>query len=508
MTAPRTEGDAVVLGLLRTAGLELALPLSVLREVVPCPRTLDPLPVQTPGLLGALTLRGTVVPVLDPAHLAGREHPRAEGQVVVVLVHGGRLLGLLADEVRGLATVHPSQATQVGCDGTALLFSSTFQHPEQGHVVSVVDPAVVLGLPGIPVVHEAGGLTAATGPSAAVRAGRPPTRSLTVVRCGEQLLAIGVEHVHSTIPAPALAASVVDGPTCLGTTAVAGADVAVADVLALLGLGTLAGSPMACGLVLDLPDGQVVLGVSEMVGLHDVGEERIVALPPSAAPVPALLHQVADVEGVGACLLVDGAGLRSCADVTALSRVTTVSKDPSTAAVARSAGAGAGPPHLAYRAGTDLATLLSQVVEVLGFPEHLVRSSAIPAVLGLVLHRGVAVPVLCLATVLGRQAPEYGVASRLLLVHVGDAPVAWAVSGLHAILPLVWHDPDGVAARTARPGGVLSTCALVQLDSMPGLLPALDLELLARTTLDLETGACAGAVPAQRTSSGAAAQPV
>lgn len=498
MTAP--DDEQVVYGLLRAGGLELALPLSVLREVVPCPDVLDALPVDSPALLGALTLRGTLVPVLDTARLAGRGRPRAAGQVVVVLVSGGRLLGLLADEVRGLAGVHPSRRSPVTCDGADLLFSSTFSHPEQGHVVSVVDPEVVLHLPGVPVVLEAQELVGTTGTG---RAGRPPTRSLTVVRCGERLLAIGVEHVHSTTPAPVLRPSVVDGPICLGMTSVAGADVAVADLPALLGLGSTAGSPMACGLVLDLPDGQVVLGVGEMVGLHDVPEDRIVALPTSASPAPALLDRVADVDGVGVCLLVDGAQLRSCDAVTALSRVTTASGGAGADSARATAGVRAGPAHLAYRAGVDLATPLAQVVEVLGYPDDLLRISASAAVLGVVLHRGAAVPVLCLAGVLGREVPAYGVASRLLLVRVDDVPVAWAVAALHAILPLAWHDPQATGSRTSR-GGVLSACPLVQLDTMPGLLPAVDLEDLARSTL----GPALAPVPGQRRSSDAASAPV
>lgn len=489
----------VVLGLLRTAGLELALPLSVLREVVPCPAVLEPLPVDRTGLLGALVLRGATVPVLDAAALVGREHPRRPGQVVVVLVQHGRLLGLLADEVRGLASVHPSQTTRLAAEGTDLLCSHTFPHPEQGHVVSLLDPEVVLRLPGVPVVLEVvdGG--------AGVRAGRPPTRSLTVVRCGAHLLAIGVEHVHSTTPAPVLSPSVVDGPTCLGVTPVAGADVAVADLLSLLGLGDLAGTAMACGLVLDLPDGQVVLGVTEMVGLHDVEQERIVALPAAASPDPRVLTQVADVDGVGACLVVDGEQLRASAAVLALSRVATVSADAAGGPegdAARSR-AGTGAPHLAYRAGVDVATPLGQVVEVLGFPDDLVRSSGSPAVLGIVVHRGSAVPVLCLATVLEREAPAYGATSRLLLVHVDGAPVAWAVESLHAILALSWHDTDASGSRASRAGGVLSSCALVQLDAMPALLPVVELEDLARAT----TRPLVDALPAQRSPSPPVRQP-
>ena len=433
-----------------------------------------------------------MVPVLDPAQLVGRAHPRAAGQVVVVLVDDGRLVGLLADEVRGLAAVRPSQTTQLTGAGADLLLRSAFEHPELGHVVSVIDPDVVLRLPGVPVVREAPA-TGDVAPAEQARRRPAPTRSPSCGAAGTCWRSASSTSTRRS-PHPCSRPSVVDGPTCLGTTSVAGADVAVADLLALLELGALDGSPMACGLVLDLPDGQVVLGVSEMVGLRDVPDERVVPLPASASPSPQLLSQVADVEGVGACLLVDGARLRSSEAVTALSRVATASDDgTATDDAARTAGAVTGPPHLAYRAGVDLATPLEQVAEVLGFPDDLVRSSGAPAVLGFVLHRGEAVPVLCLATVLGREVPAYGVTSRLLLVHVDGAPVAWAVAALHAILPLVWHDPDA-AARDGRPGGVLAASPLVELATRPGLLPLLDLQQLATTAL----GAAPARLPAQR----------
>lgn len=465
-------GD-VVLGLLRTGGLDVALPLSALREVVPCPEELVDVPATAVGLLGVMTLRTTIVPVVDLVHLLGRPHERSRGQVVVVVAHEGQVIGLLVDEVRGLATVPRTALVEVTCRGGGLLSSRTFHHPEQGHVVSLLDEAALLSVPGLPVARlqdpEPVSVTASVGRSA---------RSLTVVRCGAFTLALDVAFVHSTIPTPQLRRSAVDGPTCLGMTEVAGYDVGVVDLLALLGLGALAGTPLDCGLVLDLPGGQVVLGVSAMIGLHDVPAELVVRLPAVASPSPDLLPAVADVPGVGATLLLDGERLRACADVVSMSRVATetdqgVVSDGATAVHAPPVG----PPHLAYRAGVDLATELSQVAEVLAHPRDLVPSSGAPGVLGFVVHRGQAVPVLSLAEEIGREAEPPTEMSRLLLLDVDDEPVAYAVSGLHAILRPVWADPAPSGADRAN---VLRACPLVQLDTMTSLLPVLDLVAVTR----------------------------
>lgn len=485
----------VTLGLLRAADLDLALPLAALREVVPCPTALTSVPVEAPGLLGVMTLRSTIVPVVDLLHVLGRDHPRTDDQVVVVIAHDGLLMGLLVDEIRGLATITPEHFVEVARGPAGMVCTRSFHHPEEGHVVSMIDPDAALSLPGIPVVQERVD-PVETGDAGAI-GGR--TRSLTLVRCGDLTLALDVAFVHSTIPSPALAASHVDGPTCLGTTTVAGYDVATVDLPALLGLGTLAGTTLGCGLVLDLPDGQVVLGATDMVGLHDVPAELVVPLPRAASTAPEVLTHVAEVEGVGACLVLDGDRLRTHREVVAFSRLATeagsaeqtegepgsadratggapVSDDPT----ARR-GAARGPAHLAYRAGIDIATELGQVVEVLAYPDDLVPSSGSDGVLGFVVHRGAAVPVLDLARLLRREREDFTASSRLLLLDVDGDPVAFAVNGLHAILRLAWRDE--AQPTTSHPGNPVAACPLVQLETLPGLLPALDLLDVARRSL-------------------------
>ncbi len=59
-------------GLLATDGVRFAVPLDVLREVVPWPAQIVPLPVAVPGLLGAADVRGEIVPLLDLTVATGR----------------------------------------------------------------------------------------------------------------------------------------------------------------------------------------------------------------------------------------------------------------------------------------------------------------------------------------------------------------------------------------------------------------------------------------------------
>ena len=484
----------VVLGLLSTAGMDLALPLSALREVVPCPEELGAIPVAAVGLLGVMTLRSTIVPVVDLAHVLGLEHARDRGQVVVVVAHQGQVLGLLVDRIRGMAAVPTSAVVEMGCQGGELIFSGSFHDLTQGHVVSLIDPDAVLSLPGVPVVRESPDRSdlGAASVSVAASASRRVTRSLTLVRCGPFNLAIDVAFLHSTVPAPDLRSSPADGPLCLGVTAVAGFDVAVADVLTLLGLGTLKDTVLECGLVLDLPAGQVVLGVGSMIGLHDVPEDLIVALPSVASSAPTLLTRVADVPGVGVCLLIDGTELLATRDVVSLSRIATASDLGAGQDAGSQRALAAGPLHLSYTAGVGLATELGQVVEVLAYPKELVRSTGAPGVLGFVVHRGVAVPVVCLSEVLSRDPDAYTAASRLLLIEVDGESVAYAVASLHAILKLAWVDVSAVRPETST---VLGSCPLVQLDTMDALLPVLDLHALTRR---LRRPAVADAVPEQR----------
>ena len=480
MTGPASSAEEVVYGLLRMADMDVALPLSALREVVSCPPELAGLPAAGPGLLGALELRRLVLPVLDLASVLGRPAERRPAQVVVVVASGGQVLGLLADEIGGICQVPAESLVTARTEGGGLLFSATFRHPETGRAYSILDAAAILALPGIPTVTDVTRDAATVG-----RTTRTARRMLTVLRCGPYRFAVDVTHVHTTLPTPDLRPSVLASPTCLGVVHYSDREVPVVDPLVLLGLGELDRAETGAGLVLDLGPGYVVLALSELLELADVAADDVLPTPPFAIPRPELLAGMVDIDGLGDCLVLDGAALLAdpalsgFASVNTALETATPSSADGLASVAVAAASGA-PSYLTFSIGVDITTPLDQVTEILPYPESL-TATAVRGLLGLITHRRSAVPVLCLATILGREERPAGVSTCLLLVDVDGTPVAFAVDALRTIAPRTWTDADQpLRGPAADRGATLRSAPLVRVGEDARLLPDIDLRAVAR----------------------------
>jgi purine-binding chemotaxis protein CheW len=496
--------DKVVYGLLRMGDMDLALPLSALREVVPCPPELAGLPAAAAGLLGAVELRRLVLPVLDLAVVLGRPAVRRPDQVIVVAAAGGQVLGLLADEVRGICAVPADALVAARTEGGGLLFSATFGHPETGRAHSILDAAAILALPGVPTVTDVTrDATVARGAGAdGVR------RTLTVLRCGPYRFAVDAAHVHTTVPTPDLRSSVLTSRMCRGVVHFSDREVPVVDPLVLLGLGELAREETGAGLVLDLGPGYVVLALSELLELTDVAVEDVLPTPPFAIPRPDLVAGMVTIDKLGDCLVLDGAALLTDPDLSGFASVNTA-LDTAPDAVEDTAQAGAGdlasavaaaasgaPSYLTFSVGVDIATPLDQVTEILPFPDTL-TATPIGGLLGLITHRRAAVPVLCLATLLGRTERPVGAGTCLLLVDVDGSPVAFAVEALRAIAPRTWTDGEQtLRGPAADRGATLRSAPLVRVGADSGLLPDLDLRAVGRRMQNQRAAALPGAIPA------------
>ncbi|HUF11788.1 MAG TPA: chemotaxis protein CheW [Longimicrobiales bacterium] len=86
----------------RVAGVTFALPIETVGEVVPTP-TVSAVPMVPSWVAGIVSIRGEVVPVVDPgARLFGRPASR-EGRLVLARPDdAGERIGLLVDAVAGL----------------------------------------------------------------------------------------------------------------------------------------------------------------------------------------------------------------------------------------------------------------------------------------------------------------------------------------------------------------------------------------------------------------------
>jgi purine-binding chemotaxis protein CheW len=476
-------------GVFHAGDVRVALPLDELREVIMRPPRFSPLPATATGLLGAVNLRHVVIPVLDLVRLAGHEQGNDNGKVIVIVARGNRLFGLLADEIEGVTRVAADALleTTVAGDHPAL-FSHTFERPEDGEVVSLLDAEAITTLPGIPVVHDSG--LRGTALDLTGERADASHRTVLLLGCGPIGLCIDVSHVHSVIPQLTLHSSPLEGATCRGVVHLQDKAVPAVDPLQLLGLGRVPDDGNLRGLVLAMPRGLVVLTVSDIADITSVPVGDVLPLPPVGMHKGGFLTGVLRTGSGGQHLLLDGEALRADAELDALGslgvslRGRGAPSAPSPAAA--SAGSAASAPQskdgrqvvasvrkfLTYSVGIEAATPLAQITEIVPYPPHAIALDSGGALMGIFTHRRLSVPLLSLPVLLGiDQATDHATARVLLVDTPAGELVGFVVPALHAIEDSIWEEsaPD----QPGETGTMLQRGPLVKIGTR--LLPHIGL---------------------------------
>jgi purine-binding chemotaxis protein CheW len=461
-----------------------------------------------------VNLRHVVIPVLDLRRLAGLGTDDADGggRVIVIVAREGQVFGLLADEIEGVARVTADALLETSVAGDdAALFSYTFERPEDGAVVALLNASAIAARPGIPVVKDVGLRPPVGGAADSSR------RTVLLLQCGPVGLSIDVQHVHSVIPQLTLHSSPLDGSTCRGVVHLHGRAVPAVDPLDLLGLGGLPDNGTLRGLVLATNRGLIVLTVSDIRDITSVPLGDVLPLPPVGMRKDGFLDGILRTESGEQHLLLNGAALRADVELDTLAGLglpldgTGTTGEKNGAADAKPGeerAAVRGQTHdgrrieprvrkfLTYSVGMEAATPLEQITEILPYPEHAIALDSGGPLLGVFTHRRLSVPLLSLAAVLGVDDQVDTATARVLLIEAivpqpPDGPgnvtesqlVGFVVPALHAIEDSVWEEAS--AEQADDPGTMLQRGRLVKIgtEEQGRLLPYVCLTALVAAEL-------------------------
>lgn len=146
---------SVALVVFRLGDAEYGLPVEAVREVLRRPDSVTPLPNAPEAVVGVLSLRGAVVPLIDPHRLlrlpVGNAGPgnAGAGRVVVVAVGDG-LAGLPVDGMSGLvhvpaSAIGPAPAVSQA-QGRLVHRVATLADGGAGRMILLMDPSALLDL--------------------------------------------------------------------------------------------------------------------------------------------------------------------------------------------------------------------------------------------------------------------------------------------------------------------------------------------------------------------------
>jgi purine-binding chemotaxis protein CheW len=138
------EGRTQHLLIFRACGVDCALPLETVREIVPMATLFSP-PGLPSGLAGFLDLRGTAIPILHFGRLFGLPQQLPGLHTPMIVLRGiRRPVGILAESVRDIVSVSSSQFVMIPADRTFQgCTAAAFQL--DGGLIHLLSPAALLG---------------------------------------------------------------------------------------------------------------------------------------------------------------------------------------------------------------------------------------------------------------------------------------------------------------------------------------------------------------------------
>lgn len=461
--------DVLLHGVIALGGQKVAIDIEAIREVVPAPPRLLPFPATMAAVAGAIDLRGTLVPVIDPAALPGFPAATAEAgdppHIVTVLRHEGRMVGMLTHAILGVAAL---SLRPLGINQDRQLVSASFIHGPWHGVV--LDMAVLATLPGLPHTPDS------QQQQAAIAGDTVPTLMFV---SGDVHMAIAASVIDATLPDAAIAPSPVEDPLWIGMLPYKGRDIPLVDTLALTGFGRRAeGATHGAAIVLRFPaedGGQdyvalLISSVHDIVRLHP---EALLPLTDEALAQTTLADALFAARGQVHLRLGEEA-LLSHPSLAALAAL----RQTNARAVAQRTGDSAQRrPFLIFTvAGAPMAAPLDDVDEIIRAE---IATLPLPhgdrSLRALAIHREASVPLVDLGERLGlgtrREEPAF-----ILLARAGDRRQGFLVDTLRSVerLPI-----QTLRAREGQPGPTIpamtvridadTTCAVIDL---PGLIAA------------------------------------
>jgi purine-binding chemotaxis protein CheW len=507
--------DGVSYGLLRRDGLHLALPLAILREVLPRPDRLEQLPHDLPGLVGAHVLRGRVIPVVDLSSLVSGQPEDDRQEIIAVLRHGSAVLGVLADAAEGIVSVAAAARTTMQGSRSSVA-STVFHHDAVDGVVSVLDVASLFdrfGEVAITVASDAD-MNAVHGTAdsglVAGQAWAGGDLPVLLTRCDELRIGIPIGTVDGMQTTTAIEPSALEGGSCLGVIDYRDTWVPLVDPLRLLGLGRTTVQPMNECLVMALDGGFVALLISEVIQLAHVDPATVQAVPGFGFTRPDALRGLWDGGVNGRVLLMRTDLLTTDEDLQALARMnTSVSAVPDVVeAVADDPTAADGMTgvdglvddadvtdqvdgevdretrtYVTVDCGVEIAALLHEIDAIVDVSDDLVRyETTSDWIAGMFTYRDRMVPMVHLPVMVGQQVTGTAGEQVVLVIDGADGAVGFMVNRLLSIEP---------SSSLIREGQVPSAggCAPVPLDTVPyavldaddRMVPVLDLRALCTT---------------------------
>ncbi|MDX1670228.1 MAG: chemotaxis protein CheW, partial [Limnobacter sp.] len=414
-------------GCFRFAGLNLAIEIAALREVVPFEGLVD-LPCQARFIEGAVLLRGILVPVLNLGKLLDKPFTSADHQCVVIVRHEGKVLGLLTTEIQGLHFLSRDRISPIFKQPESSGLLQATLTPTAALTSSALDVPALFKLQGIVAARDQDISFKGQADGDPIHAVSKSSQRLLLIKAGNRDLAFSPNDIEATLPNPVIEKPDYATALFLGTFDYRGAKVPAVQLSELMGFkpSQVQGTQIV---VIKVNTGPIGLVINQVVELIEAPEDQFCPVPQLGFAKPQWLQSILPNQSLPASvmtklqpqggyhLVLNIAAIQHAQELCALAKTYQTS-----ALEAKSSLKGAsfnqnGPDNrvVIFQTDRELCVSVKVVSEILKYDPSIQSNQADPEILGVMTDRGRSIPVFDTGYLIDQTPSVLDVKSAILL---------------------------------------------------------------------------------------------
>jgi purine-binding chemotaxis protein CheW len=369
---------------------ELALPVAALQEVVNYPAAVTPVPLAPTHLLGLFNLRGTLIPIVDLRQLLHLPDDTARAASKIAIVELGDVrVGLQFDTTGEILRVPAAQKiTFERTDHAPPIICGALKLDGGERILQILSAAALLGLPDVPQLHHRAAATER-------RVQQAQRRQTVSFRVAGAHLALPMAAIQEIIRVPAMHPSPLADEVCIGMLNLRGTTVPVIDFARLMGLtreqaaapGLAAAADERRIVVFNQHDVHVGLMVDEVRSIVGYRDDELMVMPAYSRRHVALFVGCLGNEGRDSIILLSPDALCKHSQIAALAQGhRELYRDRTPAAATSNRRGGTRETYVTFRLGHLLGVRISQLREVIDYPDEIVATPGAPGFVRGVLH--------------------------------------------------------------------------------------------------------------------------
>lgn len=451
-------------GVFHITGMNIGVCAQNIQEVVK-DEDIQPIPTSYEYIVGAINLRGVVVPVIDLGIYLKKPPFMMLDRSIAILRHNDQIVGLVVDRVIGISDCETSNLKVA--DGFNLS-SGYFMNGDDATAVTIVTFESIARLPGVDTVEAKSGRCIES---------RGESLYLLLMESGHLSVAVPSSIVHTILIDPRVQDSALRSSVCAGVIEVDGKNVPALEFAQMCGLKG-ARRTHTQAFVVKYEAGMVAFLIDSIVDVVLTHSKDLISTPARGAGyapmvkgvIPNNIAKVRDGVDSG-YLVIDEDQLLNSSTALTFASLNTLSRDRKNEAC-QVGSDGTGSTHetiqaLVFNLRGEMAVRVSEVSEIIPWNREKELHGASGQARFLVENRGTILPVFCLAECAGVSPGQMTDESRILIINGRHQTMGFLVSSLVSIESVL----QSKAERTQGSGyGAVKSSGLVTVKRESGTM--------------------------------------